>query len=388
MLALPLKYNLRNLALRWRTTLAAVMGVALVVAVYIMVESLATGLERSFVNTGDARNLLILRKGSTADTNSQISRQQVDQLRYRPEVAHDASGKPILSAENIILISLRRAGQKGEANVLVRGVEAPAFELRPQVSLVEGRLFKGGLREVIVSRRLAARFAECGLGQSFRTGKHEFRVVGVFDGQRTAYDSEIWMDVNEARSVFDREFFSTVLLRPRDEAVAASMKVSIEGDRRLSARVIPETTYFREQTRTAGPIKFLGGFLATVMSVGAVFAAMNTMYATLGRRTREIGTLRVLGFRRRAILASCLVESTALSLVGGGIGCLLALPLNGVATGTLSFTTFSEVAFQFRITPGLLLQGMAFALVIGLLGGFLPARAAATTPVLVALKTA
>lgn len=386
-MAVPLKYNLRNLIVRWRTTLATLLGIALVVAVYVMVESLATGMEHSFVTTGDPRNLLILRKGSTADSNSQIARRQVDQIRYRGGIARDAQNKPLLSAENIILVSLQRAGGRGEANVLIRGVEAPGLALRPQARLVEGRLFRGGLREVIASRRLGERFSDCQMGQSFRVGKHRFKVVGVFDAQKSAYDSEIWMDVNEARSVFDREFYSVVLLRPESPEAGARLRKSLEDDRQLTARVIPETDYYRDQTRTAGPIKFLGGFLATVMSIGAVFAAMNTMYATIGRRIREVGTLRVLGFRRRSILASFLIESVLLGLIGGAIGCLLALPLNGVATGTINIHSFSEAAFEFRITPALMLKGMVFAFCIGLIGGFLPARAAATIPVLQALKS-
>jgi putative ABC transport system permease protein len=385
-MALPLKYNLRNLVVRWRTTLATLLGIALVVAVFIMVESLATGMEHSFVTTGDARNLLILRKGSTADSNSQISRSQVEQMRYRAGIARRADGKPLFSAENIILISLKRATTSGEANVLIRGVEPAGIDLRPQIRLVEGRLFQGGLREVIASRRLGDRFPDCRLGRTFRAGKHQFKVVGVFDAQRSAYDSEIWMDVNEARSVFDREFYSVILLRPENAEVATRLRQTIEADRQLTARVLAETKYYREQTQTATPIKVFGSLLATIMSIGAVFAAMNTMYATISRRIREVGTLRVLGFRRREILASFLIESLFLGLIGGCIGCLLALPLNGVATGTISIQSFNEVAFEFRVTGDLMLKGMLFSVVIGLVGGFIPARAAAATPILEALK--
>ncbi|MDD2708969.1 MAG: ABC transporter permease [Verrucomicrobiae bacterium] len=386
-MAIPLKYNLRNLLVRWRTSVATLLGIALVVAVFVMVESLAAGLKHSFVTTGDERNLLMLRKGSTADSNSQIGRMQVDRIRYMAGIARQADGRPLLSAESVILVSLARASSQGEANVLVRGLEPAGLELRPQARLVEGRMFRGGLREVICSRQLGERFSCCQLGRSFRAGKNQFKVVGVFDAGRSAYDSEIWMDVNEARSVFDREFFSSILFRPENEEAAARLKKTIEDDRQLTSRIIREPDYFKEQTMTAGPIKWFGDFLSWIMSIGAVFAVMNTMYATIGRRIREVGTLRVLGFRRREILISFLLESLFLGLIGGVIGCLLALPLNGVATGTINLQTFSEVAFQFRVTPDLLIKGMVFSMFMGVAGGFLPARVAASTPVLQALKS-
>lgn len=384
-MAIPLKYNLRNLRVRWRLTLATTLGVALVVAVFVMVMALARGLKATYVSTGDPRNLLVLRKGSTADTSSQITRDEVRRIKYLAGIARDEHGEPLASAEIVVLATMERIDLSGTANVLVRGVGSMALTLRPSVRLVEGRLFQPGLRECVVSRKIADRFANCRAGQSFRTGKTVWHVVGIFDAARTAYDSEVWVDTEEARKAFNRDFYGSILLRPVNEA-AADLTKRMESDRLLQIRVLPETEYFRDQTRTAGLIQFMGAFLATIMSIGAAFSAMNTMYAAVGARTREIGTLRVLGFRRRDIYLSFLIESVLLALVGGALGCLLSLPLNGVATGTFNWTTFSEVAFEFRITGELLAKGLAFALVMGALGGLLPARAAARKPVLDALR--
>jgi putative ABC transport system permease protein len=258
--------------------------------------------------------------------------------------------------------------------------------LRPQVKLVAGRWFEPGKREVVVSRRLAARFAHFDLGQSFRSAGQTLTVVGWTDGQYSAFDSEVWMDADEARSVYDRDHYSSVLVRTLDAAAMNILTNRVESDKRLPLRAMRETDYYKAQTMTAIPIKILGNFLATAMSIGAIFAAMNTMYASVGARTREIGTLRVLGYRRRTILASFLIEGAFLACLGGLLGCLLSLPMHGYSTGTISFETFSEVVFQFRITPWLAAQGMIFAILVGLVGSFLPALRAARLPVIAALK--
>lgn len=387
-MAIPIRYNIRNLRVRWRLTLATALGVGLVVAVFIMVMALAQGLKATYVSTGDARNLLILRKGSTAESNSQITRDEVTRVRYLEGITRDEVGDPLMSAEIILLIYLDRIDGSGGANVLVRGMKQAGLALRPQARIVEGRMLQPGLRECVVSRRIADRFSSCGVGQSFRSGATEWHVVGIFDAARTAYESEIWIDADEARAVFHRNFFGSVLLRTESPAAAAALQQRLERDRNLQVRVLPEADYYKEQTQMAGPIQFMGGFLAVVMSIGAAFSSMNTMYAAIGARTREIGTLRVLGFKRREIYVSFLAESVLLALAGGLLGCLLALPLNGIATGTIGWNTFAEVAFEFRITPVLLAKGLAFALVMGVLGGLLPARLAARKPVLEALKAA
>ena len=385
-MALPLTYNIRNVFVRWRATLATVLGVALVVSVYMLVQSLAIGLEKSSRNTGDPRNVLIVRKGSTAESSSIITREQFKVLEYLPQIDRNDKGQPLISADVLVLVTLPRRENNGEAHVLFRGISPVGMDLRPQVSLVGGRWFSAGQREVVVSRRLAARFASFNIGDKFKIASRELTVVGWLDGRSSAFDSEAWMDGDEVRALFDREQYSSVLARVSDSAKAKELMSQIESDKRLALRADSEVKYYSAQTMTALPIKILGNFLATSMSIGAIFAAMNTMYASVGARTREIGTLRVLGFRRRAILLIFLVEGAFLSLIGGVLGCLLSLPLHGYSTATISLESFSESVFQFRITPVLALKGLLFAVAVGIIGSLLPALRAARLPVIAALK--
>jgi putative ABC transport system permease protein len=382
---LPLIYNVRSVFVRWRATLATVLCTALVVAVYVVIQSLAVGLEKSSGNTGDPRNLLVVRRGATAESTSQITPEQYRIIRYVKGIARDSSGLPLASSDLSLVINVPRAGG-GEANAIVRGISPLGALLRPQVRLTEGRWFTPGKREVVVSERLAVRLAGMQIGQSFKTGPVTLRVVGHFEGNRSAFDSEIWMDANEARSIFDRENYSSVLLRPETPDAREGIVHQLENDKRFKLRALPELDYYQEQTGAVKLIKILGSFLATTMSIGAVFAAMNTMYAAVGARTREIGTLRVLGYRRKSILAGFLVEGILLAFLGGILGCVLSLVFNGWSVGTLSFETFSETVFDFRITPLLIVQGLAFSVVVGLVGSLLPAIRAARLPVISALK--
>lgn len=390
---IPLGYNFKSVLIRWRSTAATVLGVALVVTVYILMQAMAAGLEKSSANTGDPRNLMIVRKGSTAESSSQVSREQLKILQFLPQIERDTKGQPVISADLVIIMNLPRRDGAGEANVTMRGVSAMGMELRPQVKLVNGRWFTPGKRETAVSVKMARRFANTDVGQKFKTGGNELTVVGWFDGGDSAFDSEMWMDADEARSIFDRESYSSVLARVADANAAAALTARIESDKRMPLKAQLETKYYAEQTRTAGPIKFLGSFLATAMSIGAIFAAMNTMYASVGARTREIGTLRVLGFRRRIILASFNLEGAILAGLGGLLGCGLALLAQwlciafGIRFGTLSFNTFSEVIFQFRVTPTLVMHGMMFAIIVGIVGSLLPAIRAARLPVIASLKS-
>ena len=392
-MALPLTYNLRNVLVRWRATAATILGVASVVTVYLLMQAMAAGLEKSSMNTGDPRNVMIVRKGSTAESSSQVSRAQLKIIQYWPEVERDAQGQPVISADLAIIINLPRRDGAGEANVTLRGVTPMGRQLRPQVKLTHGRWFTSGKREAVVSGKMAKRFANTDPGQKFKTGGTELTIVGWFDGGESAFDSEMWMDADEARSTFDRENYSSVLVRVGSTNAAAALMKRIEADKRMPLRADFETKYYAAQTTTAGPIKMLGGLLATAMSIGAIFAAMNTMYASVGARTREIGTLRVLGFRRRTVLLSFILEGAMLSSIGGALGCGLALLAQwlcvafGVRFGTLSFNTFSEVIFQFRVTPMLVAQGMIFALLVGVVGSLFPAIRAARLPVIAALKS-
>lgn len=385
-MALPIQYNVRNVFVRWRATVATIAGVALVVAVYILVQSLAVGLEKSSRNTGGAGNVMIVRQGSTAESSSQVTREQYRLLRDLPEIARDAHGQPIISADVIVLVNLPRRGNDGESHVLIRGVSPRGIELRPQVSLVEGRWFRPGLREVVVTRRLSTRFANFDTGQQIHIGTRKLTVVGITDGANSAFDSEVWMDADECRAMFDRNMYSSVLARVAPGIAPEMLVQHIESNKQLPLRAIEETKYYAAQTMTAMPIRILGNFLATMMSIGAIFAAMNTMYASVGARTREIGTLRVLGYRRRTILLTFIIEGTFLAVIGGIIGCALALPMHAKSAAFISFESWSEMMFQFRITPQLMGQGILFAIAVGVFGSLLPAIRASRLPVISALK--
>lgn len=385
-MAVPFKYNLRHLKRRWRSVTVAVLCMALVVAVFIIVMSLAQGLRITYVNTGDPRNLLVLRKGALAESSSQITPNEVNRVRYLSGITLDSQGQPIVSAEVLILITLERIGA-GQAHVQVRGLGPMGLRLRPYAHIVEGRMFQTGMRECIVSRKISRRFENCGLGESFRSGKHEWQVVGIFEAPDSAYNSEIWMNADEAREAYNRDFYSSLVLRPESEAAAKSLIDRIVGDRQMRLGAMRETEYFEELTTTVAPIRFLGFFLAGLMSVGAIFMAMNTMYAIIGARIREVGTLRILGFSRRSIYCAFLLESLMMSFISGILGCLAALPLHGVATGTFNWASFSEVAFEFRITIEWMAAGFLFSLMIGTLSGLLPAASAVRKPVLNALRS-
>ncbi len=384
-MTLPFHYTFRHLRLRWRGALITLLCVALVVAVFVMLMAMADGLRATYVSSGDARNLIVMRKGALGESSSQVTLENVRQVKFLDGVARNEAGEPLAAAEVVVLITLRR-GDGGKAHVQMRGIGPASLALRPTVRLVEGRMFEPGKRQCVVSRNLLRRYPELELGRTFRTGKHTWTVTGIFDAGGTAYDSEIWMDADEARDSFNRAFHGTVLLRPASEAAAAVLTARIEGDKQLQLRAVSEAQYFAGQTKAAGPVRAFGLTLALIMSLGAAFAAMNAMYAAVGNRAREIGTLRVLGFRRSSIYLAFMLESLFIAALGGVLGGALALPMNGFAAGAFNATTFAEVTFQFRITPALLGAGAAFGILIGIAGGLLPARLAARRPILEALR--
>ncbi|MCX6869362.1 MAG: ABC transporter permease, partial [Verrucomicrobia bacterium] len=276
-MALPLKYNYRNVLIRWRTTLFTVVGVAAVVSVVILLKALAKGIESSSARTGEPGNILVVRKGSQAESGSLVTRDQFRTLQFFEEIDRNAGGQPVVSAELVMIINAPRRAASGSANTLIRGVTPRGLELRPKVTLVEGRWFQPGQREVTVSKKLAGRFEGFELGGTIRAGPDRLRVVGLFEAGGSAFDSEVWMDADEARGIFDRsEMYSSILLRPRDDAAMRSLTNRIAQDKRLGLRAEPETEYYSKQTATAVPFNILAGLLGTAMSVGAVFAAMNT----------------------------------------------------------------------------------------------------------------
>lgn len=382
---IPIRYNLRYLAVRWQRTLIIGCTFGLVVATFVIVMSLSRGIERALKTTGDRLNVIVLRAGAQSEGQSEITRDQLHLIYAAPGIARDENDRPIAAEEIITLVNRpRRNGQT--ANVQVRGVSPNSFRLRPLVRIVEGRNFTPGMREAIVSRSIAGRFQGFGLGDHPRLGRGTFTIVGVFEAQGTAYDSEVWADCREIMQEFDRVNYSCVSVRARDAASVTTLAEFVDRDRRLKLVAKDEVQYYAEQTTTAAPVKAFAFFLAITMAIGASFAGMNTSYANVANRVREIGTLRILGFRPSAIMISFLLESVFLALVGGVLGCILALPVNGLATGTTNFGSFSEIVFYFTITPELMLKGILFAVVMGVAGGLPPAWSAARQPVLAALR--
>lgn len=365
---IPLSYNLRNLTARKTTTAMTALGIALTVAVLLSVSALVQGLRTSLAASGNPLQVLVLRKGGTAELNSVITRTAYQDILARDGIARDEAGQPKASLEVVTVIVLESAENPGGININLRGLTPMGFQLRDEVSLSAGRMFRPGYREIVVGKSLVNRYG-VHLGEKLRFGRGDWEVVGIMDGGRTSANSEVFADLNQLAADQNRPTaLSSVLLRAQDEASVNTLINDLETDRRLNVDAMPERDYYAQQTSSATPIQALGTFVALIMAVGSSFAAMNTMYAAVARRSAEIGTLRVLGFSRRSILVAFLIESVLLSLIGGLLGCLLVLPLNGIETGVGSFVTFSELTFSFHITPQVMFTGVMFAVFMGVLG--------------------
>lgn len=385
-MALPIKYNLRNLTVRKGTTLATAITIGLTVMVYLMVMALARGIDLTLASSGEALNLIVLRNGSTAELNSSVTREQLNALTYLDGVERDGD-QPLAAPEAITLIYRARKGMSQGSNITIRGVGPMSTKLRSGFQLVAGRMFQQGMAEAIVSRRIAERFQGMEVGDKFRIQAADYTVVGLFEAGGKAFESEIWVDVNSLASTVQRDSFSSVLLRVPDRATLDALAKRISDDQRLQLKAVSERKFYEDQQGTAsGVLKGLGVFISFIMAVGAGFAGMNTMYAAVARRTKEVGTLRVLGFNRRSILVAFVIESVFIAVVGVGIGIVLALPLNFVSTGTSNFTNFSEIAFNFRVTPDLMLSALIFGAGIGLFGSLLPSLRAARFKIVDALR--
>jgi putative ABC transport system permease protein len=386
-MAIPISYNLRNLKLRKGLTIMTALGIALTVTTAVFLMALVAGLDRAFVTSGDPLNVLVLRKGSTAELSGGFDAALFPTLRNLDGIAKNKNGDPIASGEWVVVIVLPRKDGTGEVNVTVRGLMPAGLELRPKVKLVEGRWFTPGQREVVVSSSIHKRFSNANVGDTMQFGKGPWQVVGVFDAGGTAYDSEIWGDVNQMASDFDRQGgFASAYLRASDPVAAEALKNRVSDDQRLKLDGVLETEYYAKQTSTGAPIKFIGTLVAFIMAIGSSFAAMNTMYAAVSYRSREIATLRVIGFSRPSILTSFVFESLLISLIGAVIGLVLMLPFNGLTTGTSNGVTFSEVIFSLQMTPRVMVNAIIFGLVMGLLGGMAPAWHAARQNILNALR--
>jgi putative ABC transport system permease protein len=387
--AIPISYNLRNLAVRKTTTIMTALGIGLTVAVLLAVLALVNGLETAFEASGHPLNVMVLRKGSDSELASNFTRAAYQDLKVKPGITRSRSGEPMASLEIVTVISLPRVDNPDGMNVTLRGLSPVGIEMRDQVRLLSGRWFETGKREVVVGRSIVSRFAGATIGRSIRFGRGDWRVVGIMDAGRSASNSEIFADLNQVSSDFNRaEVLSSALVRATDPVAVKALINDIRDDRRLNCGARTEKEYYEQQTNSGRPIQFVGLLVAIIMAVGASFAAMNTMYASVARRAREIGTLRVLGFSRGGILFSFFLESLLLAGLGGVLGCLLVLPLNGMETGIGNFVTFSEIAFDFRVSPAIMVTGVVFSLIVGALGGVFPARAAARKEILNALREA
>jgi len=386
-MAVPISYNIRNLVLRKGATVMTALGIALTVATAIFILALLAGLRDAFATSGNPLNVLVLRKGSNSELAAGgVDRDAMQVIRDLPGIARDAKGETMVSGETILVVVLPRQDGTGDTNVTVRFLTPVGIEMRPEIKLAAGRWFTPGQREMVVSESVHDRFAQSNLGDSIWIGKGPWKIVGIFDSAGSAHESEVWGDINQLASDFDRTTFSSVLIRANDPVAAAALKNQVTDDIRLKLNGMLEPEYFAQQTKTGGPIKFVGFMVAFIMAVGSCFAAMNTMYSAVAYRSREIATLRVLGFSRPSILTSFVLESLMLALLGAAVGIVLMLPFNGMTTGTSNPVTFSEAIFSLRMTSRVILSATIFAVVMGLFGGIAPAWHAARQNILNALR--
>jgi putative ABC transport system permease protein len=386
-MAIPIKYNIRNMRLRKGLTVMTALGIALTVTTAVFIMALLAGLQKAFKSTGNPLNVLVLRKGSTSELTGPFPAENFQILKTLPGIAKDKNGDPLVSGEINVVIVLARKDGSGETNVTVRGLMQDGLALREAVKLSDGRWFTPGQREVVVSNSIRKRFTHANVGDTLEFGKGSWKVVGVFDSGGMAYESEIWGDVNQMTSDFDRQgVYSSAYLRATDAVAAEALKHRVSDDQRLKLDSMLEPEYYATQTKSGAVIQFIGWLVAAIMAIGSSFAAMNTMYAAVAYRSREIATLRVIGFSRPSILTSFVLEAILLSFLGAVVGIVLMLPFNGMTTGTQNQVTFSEVVFGLQMTPGVVGAAIVFALIMGLFGGIFPAWHASRREILVALR--
>ncbi|MEP7183530.1 MAG: ABC transporter permease, partial [Betaproteobacteria bacterium] len=373
-MAIPFTYIARNLTARKLTTALTAGGMALVVYVFATVLMLAAGLEKTLVATGHEDNVVVIRRSSQTEIQSGIDRVQAGIVESQPDIATGADGRRLVSKEPVVLISLPKRDSGKPSNVIIRGVTAAGLELRPQVRIVEGRMFRPGTAEIVAGRAIASGFRSAGLGETMRFASRDWIVVGVFDAGRTGFDSEIWGDAEQMLQAFRRLGFSSLIFRLADGERFDEVKKAIESDPRLTLEAKRETRFYAEQSEALSKfISYLGTTISVIFSIGAIIGAMITMYASVASRTAEIGTLRALGFSRAAILVAFLAEALLLGLVGGVVGLAAASAMQAISISTMNFQTFAELAFSFTLTPGIVAASLGFALGMGFVGGFLPA---------------
>lgn len=384
-MAVPLGYSFNNLLARKVTTLLGAGGIALVVLIFMSVLMLGHGFEETLVSSGSPDNAIVLRSGATTELVSSVDREQAAVIKAQPEVRQHPGGAPVAANELIVIVNIPRRRDNEPSNVVVRGVGTESTGMR-SLDLIEGRMWRPGLSEMIAGRLIAEKYQGCGLGEKVEMGGREWTVVGIFDAEGTGFESELWADVEQVMDAVRRSTFSSVTVQLREGASLEALRERLEGDPRFNVQVKSEREYYEEQSeQIAMFIYYLGLFVTVVFSLSAVLAAMLTMFATISHRTAEIGAMRALGFPRRSILTAFVVESTLLGILGGLLGILPGLALQQLSFSTTNWTSFTEVAWQLSLTPEILLASILFAAGMGLVGGLVPAIRASRIPITDAL---
>lgn len=388
-MAIPIVYNLRSVRARWTSAIVAVLGIAGTVGVFVAMLSLARGFKATLVSSGSVDNAIVMRAGATSEMTGGVGIDAVKIIQDAPGIARGADGQPLVTAEVVLVAPIPLISTGTDANVQVRGVSKNVLEIRNKVKIVQGRMFQPGLNEVVVGKNANTSYAGLTLGNTISLGNVKWQVVGVFDAGGSSFDSEIWADAHLLGPAYNRPdtFFQSVTVHLASPDSLQQLKDALTSDPRLNVDVSREIDYYSKQsTRLTSLITILGGLIAFIMAIGAVFGALNTMYSAVAERGREIATMRALGFGGPSVVFSFVIEALLIAFVGGLLGCLVVLPLNGLTTGAMNLQTFSHLAFAFKITPELLVKGVIFALVMGFVGGLLPAVRAARRPVAQALR--
>ncbi len=388
-MAIPFTYTVKNLSARKLTTALTAAGMALVVFVFATVLMLQEGLRKTLVATGSPDNVVVTRRSSGTEVQSGVDRVQAAVVESQTEIAYGADGRAQLSKELVVLISLQKRESDQPSNVIIRGLGTEGLDLRPQVRIVSGRMYRPGTSEIVAGRSIAERFRGAAVGEHLRFGMRDWMVVGTFDAGGSGFDSEIWGDVDQLMQAFRRPVFSSMVFKLNDRSGFDALKQRLESDPRLTVEAKRETVFYAEQSEVLSNfIGYLGLTLSVIFSVGATIGAMITMYASVANRTAEIGTLRALGFRARSVLAVFLLEALLLGLIGGAIGLTLASFMQFLTISTMNWQSFAELAFSFTLNPTIIAQSLAFALFMGLVGGFLPALRASRLNIVDALRAA
>jgi len=388
-MAIPISYNVRSVIARWKAAVVSVLGIAGTVGVFIAMLAMAKGFQATLISSGSTSNAIIRRAGAASEMDSGVSLDQVRVISDAPQVARNAGGEPLVSPETVVIGAFQLKTSGTDANVQIRGMTPLVLEVRPSVSMIAGRFFEPGLAELVVGSNALKIYQGFDLGSTVTFGSQEWKVVGIFNAGGSAFDSEIWTDHTVLSQAFKRStnVYSSVTTRLNSPTDFESFKDVLTSDPRLTVQVEPEQEYYAKQSQMVSTlIRVLGFLVAFVMAIGAVFGALNTMYSAVAARAREIATMRALGFGGGSVVLSFLFESLLIALAGGVLGCIAVLPLNGFTAGTINWQTFSHLAFAFKITPDLLAAGLVFAVLMGLLGGVLPAIRAARLQVAHALR--